>query len=65
MIDRPSCRFSDGEVSTSRLESAYKITLRWRVSGPEDRKRRAFLASDDASWVTGVAPACNGGFLAQ
>jgi NAD(P)-dependent dehydrogenase (short-subunit alcohol dehydrogenase family) len=37
-----------------------------RVAGPEEiASAAAFLASDDASWVTGVALPVDGGFLAQ
>lgn len=49
------------------LKSAYKSSVPMgRVAGPEEiASVAAFLASDDASWVTGVALPVDGGFLAQ
>jgi NAD(P)-dependent dehydrogenase (short-subunit alcohol dehydrogenase family) len=49
------------------LKAAYKSNVPMgRVARPEEiASAAAFLASDDASWVTGVALPVDGGFLAQ
>ena len=49
------------------LKTAYKSNVPMgRVARPEEiASAAAFLASDDASWVTGVALPVDGGFLAQ
>jgi len=49
------------------LKNAYKSNVPLgRVARPEEiASAAAFLASDDASWVTGVALPVDGGFLAQ
>jgi NAD(P)-dependent dehydrogenase (short-subunit alcohol dehydrogenase family) len=49
------------------LKNAYKSNVPMgRVARPEEiASAAAFLASDDASWVTGVALPVDGGFLAQ
>ena len=49
------------------LKTAYKSNVPLgRVARPEEiASAAAFLASDDASWVTGVALPVDGGFLAQ
>jgi NAD(P)-dependent dehydrogenase (short-subunit alcohol dehydrogenase family) len=49
------------------LKAAYKSSVPMgRVARPEEiASVAAFLASDDASWVTGVALPVDGGFLAQ
>jgi NAD(P)-dependent dehydrogenase (short-subunit alcohol dehydrogenase family) len=49
------------------LKTAYKSNVPMgRVARPEEiAGAAAFLASDDASWVTGVALPVDGGFLAQ
>jgi NAD(P)-dependent dehydrogenase (short-subunit alcohol dehydrogenase family) len=49
------------------LKAAYKSSVPLgRAAGPEEiASAAAFLASDDASWVTGVALPVDGGFLAQ
>lgn len=49
------------------LKQTYKSSVPMgRAAGPEEiASAAAFLASDDASWVTGVALPVDGGFLAQ
>ena len=49
------------------LKASYKSSVPMgRVAAPEEiAGAAAFLASDDASWVTGVALPVDGGFLAQ
>lgn len=49
------------------LKASYKSSVPMgRVAAPEEiASVAAFLASDDASWVTGVALPVDGGFLAQ
>jgi NAD(P)-dependent dehydrogenase (short-subunit alcohol dehydrogenase family) len=57
----------DNGADIEDLKTAYKSNVPMgRVARPEEiASAAAFLASDDASWVTGVALPVDGGFLAQ
>src|SRR5215207_590009 len=70
MIDTPMLSQFFGRESGANiddLKNAYKSNVPMgRVARPEEiASAAAFLASDDASWVTGVALPVDGGFLAQ
>ena len=57
----------DSGADIEDLKEEYKSGVPLgRVARPEEiASVAAFLASDDASWVTGVALPVDGGFLAQ
>ncbi|MCW2530067.1 MAG: putative short-chain type dehydrogenase/reductase [Pseudonocardiales bacterium] len=57
----------DNGADIEDLKEAYKANVPLgRVAAPEEvASAAAFLASDDASWVTGVALPVDGGFLAK
>jgi NAD(P)-dependent dehydrogenase (short-subunit alcohol dehydrogenase family) len=70
MIETPMLSQFFGRESGANiddLKDAYKSNVPMgRVARPEEiASAAAFLASDDASWVTGVALPVDGGFLAQ
>ena len=70
MIETPMLSQFFGRESGADIEDlkdAYKSNVPMgRVARPEEiASAAAFLASDDASWVTGVALPVDGGFLAQ
>ena len=70
MIETPMLSQFFGRESGADIEdlkAAYKSNVPLgRVARPEEiASAAAFLASDDASWVTGVALPVDGGFLAQ
>jgi NAD(P)-dependent dehydrogenase (short-subunit alcohol dehydrogenase family) len=70
MIDTPMLSQFFGRENGADIEdlkTAYMSSVPMgRVAAPEEVAGvAAFLASDDASWVTGVALPVDGGFLAK
>jgi NAD(P)-dependent dehydrogenase (short-subunit alcohol dehydrogenase family) len=65
MLSEFFCRESGADIEDLKTSYMSSVPLGRAAAPAEVAGVAAFLASDDASWITGVALPADGGFLAK